>query len=125
MPNRFLVFAALNGFVVVAFGAFGAHALETRLSADMLAVWQTGVQYQMFHVVGLVAAHLLQNTAGARTASSAGWCFGGGILVFSGSLYLLALSGQTWLGMVTPLGGLAFLAGWVQLARASLQGASQ
>jgi uncharacterized membrane protein YgdD (TMEM256/DUF423 family) len=121
MPNRFLVFAALNGFIVVTLGAFGAHALEARLSVDMLAVWQTGVQYQMFHVAGLVAVHLLQQSAGAKTASSAGWCFVGGILVFSGSLYLLALSGLTWLGMITPLGGLAFLAGWVQLARAALQ----
>lgn len=122
MPNRFLVFAAINGFLVVTFGAFGAHALETRLGADMLAVWQTGVQYQMFHVAGLIAVHLLQSTAGTKKASFAGWCFVGGILVFSGSLYLLALSGQTWLGMITPLGGLAFLAGWVQLARAALQG---
>ena len=121
MPSSFLFYAACNGFLVVALGAFGAHALEAHLDVRMLEVWQTGVQYHMFHCGGLIAAHLLQQPARAALAAAAGYCFLVGMLLFCGSLYFLALSGWSWLGMVTPLGGLAFLAGWVQLARASLR----
>jgi len=121
MPKSLLFYAACNGFLVVALGAFGAHALEERLDARMLEIWQTGVQYHMFHCAGLIAAHLLQQAGRSALATAAGYCFLGGMLLFCGSLYLLALSGWLWLGMITPLGGLVFLAGWVQLARASLR----
>jgi uncharacterized membrane protein YgdD (TMEM256/DUF423 family) len=118
MKNPFLSYAAINGFVVVALGAFGAHALEARLDADMLAIFQTGVQYQMFHVIGLVAVHVLMAGGTAvRGAALAGYLFLAGIVLFSGSLYLLALTGITALGIITPLGGLCFLAAWGQLAR--------
>lgn len=118
MKAPFLFFAALNGFVVVGLGAFGAHALEARMTLEMMAVYQTGVQYQMFHVTGLLAAHLLQ-AAGwmPRSAAIAGYLFLAGIVLFSGSLYVLALTGIPALGMITPLGGLCFLAAWLQVAR--------
>jgi uncharacterized membrane protein YgdD (TMEM256/DUF423 family) len=94
----------------VALGAFGAHALKSRLSPEMLAVFETGVRYQAYHALGLLAL------AALRGPDKAGWCFVGGIVLFSGSLYLLALTGERRLGMVTPLGGLLFLAGWALFA---------
>lgn len=118
MKAPFLFFAALNGFLVVGLGAFGAHALEARMTLEMMAVYQTGVQYQMFHVTGLLAVHMLM-TAGwmPRSAALAGYLFLAGIVLFSGSLYLLALTGVPALGIITPLGGLCFLAAWLQVAR--------
>lgn len=120
MKSPFLFGAALNGFLVVALGAFGAHALESMLSADMLEVYGTAVQYHMFHAMALVAVQLLYQQGGirGRRARVAGQLFLVGIGLFCGSLYLLALSDLRWLGMVTPLGGLLFLAAWLQLARA-------
>ena len=114
--------AAALGFLAVALGAFGAHALKERLPADMMAVFQTGVQYHFYHVLalGLVAGWAARAPSAALQA--AGWCFVAGILIFSGSLYALALSGVRLLGAVTPLGGLAFLAGWASLAWAAWKG---
>ena len=106
----------MAGFLGVALGAFGAHALKTRLSPDLLAAFETGVRYQMFHVFALVAAAWGWARWPSRVFSVAGGLFLAGILIFSGSLYLLALTGARWLGAVTPLGGLAFLAGWLCLA---------
>lgn len=118
MKPDYLFFAALSGLLAVALGAFGAHALEARLSADMLEVWHTAVQYQMFHTVGLLAVHVLgREHPQLPGVSSIGALFVAGMLVFCGSLYVLALTGVRGLGMITPVGGVLFLAGWAQLAR--------
>ena len=118
----FLLAAAINGLLVVALGAFGAHALEAMLTPAAMSTWQTGVQYQMFHTVGLVVVYLLQGRNAHSHAHYAGYAFIVGILLFSGSLYVLALSGLRWLGLLTPLGGLAFIAGWFLLARECRKG---
>ena len=110
--SRLIGLGAVFAFLGVALGAFGAHALRDRLSADMMAVYQTGVQYQMIHALALVALGAQERVSGKVT----GWLFLVGIVVFSGSLYALALSGVKAFGAVTPLGGVAFLAGWVVLA---------
>jgi uncharacterized membrane protein YgdD (TMEM256/DUF423 family) len=114
MHPLFLGLGALAALVAVALGAFGAHALRDRLAPDALAVFEVGVRYHMYHALALLAVA----AAHARwpAAAVAGWLFVAGIVVFSGSLYLLAWSGARWLGAVTPLGGLAFLAGWLWLA---------
>lgn len=113
MAQLSLAFAAVSGLLAVAFGAFGAHALRARLDASALDVFETAVQYQFYHALALfgVALLLLQFPASPLLRSSA-WLFLLGILVFSGSLYLLSLTGVRWLGAITPLGGLAFIAGW-------------
>jgi uncharacterized membrane protein YgdD (TMEM256/DUF423 family) len=114
----------LFGFVAVAAGAFGAHALKDRLPADLLAIFETGARYQLAHAVALLFAALLAargGTAGGR-ARVAGWLFVAGIVVFSGSLYALAWSGVRAWGAVTPIGGVAFLAGWAVLAWAVARG---
>lgn len=116
MDRRFLYLGALFGGLAVAAGAFGAHALRDDLSAEMLAVFETGARYQMYHSLALVAVALVRPTLPGRLTATAGWCFVFGILFFSGSLYLLSLTGIPWWGAVTPLGGVAFLAGWGCLA---------
>ena len=122
MDKLFFALGALFAFIGVAAGAFGAHGLKNRLTPDMLAVFEVGVRYQMYHALGLLAvAWAISRWPGALT-SAAGWLFVAGIIVFSGSLYVLSLSGIRWLGAVTPLGGLAFLAGWLCLAWAALRG---
>lgn len=119
MDRTFLLLAAIGGFLAVALGAFGAHALRSRLSPDMLAVFETGVRYQMYHVLALLLIAAIMPRLGGWLVVTAGWCFVGGIVLFSGSLYLLALTGVTMLGAITPIGGLAFLAGWACLAIAA------
>jgi uncharacterized membrane protein YgdD (TMEM256/DUF423 family) len=116
MKYPYLFFAAVNAFLVVALGAFGAHALEGRINVVMLDVYQTAVQYQMFHTTAFIATHLLTRElpGSARTIAR---LFIAGITLFSGSLYLLAITSMTWLGMITPIGGILLLAGWFQLAR--------
>lgn len=115
----FFVAGALFALVGVAAGAFGAHGLRSILPADLLDVFETGVRYQMYHSFALlIAAMLIPRTAGSL-AQVAAWLFVAGILIFSGSLYLLALTGVRWLGAITPLGGVAFLAGWSCLAVAA------
>lgn len=107
--------------VAVALGAFGAHALKTQLAADALAVWQTAVQYHAWHALGLFGIGLwLQHAPEKRALRAAAWLLLGGIVLFSGSLYALALTGVRGLGVITPVGGLAFIAGWVVLAKAAL-----
>jgi uncharacterized membrane protein YgdD (TMEM256/DUF423 family) len=108
--------AAAAGFLGVAFGAFGAHALRARLSPDMLAVFETGVRYQMYHAFAMCAAAWAFARWQRRVFVVSAGLFAAGILIFSGSLYLLALTGVRWLGAITPAGGLAFLAGWLCLA---------
>jgi uncharacterized membrane protein YgdD (TMEM256/DUF423 family) len=122
MDKTFLFVGALAGFLAVAFGAFGAHGLRGRLTPDMLAVFETGVRYQMYHALALllVAAVMPRDAVhGAKAIAAAGWLFVAGIVLFSGSLYLLAVTGVTVLGAITPIGGVAFLAGWALLAFAS------
>ena len=115
MDRTFLVIGALAGFLGVAFGAFGAHGLRSRLTPEMLAVFETGVRYQLFHALTLLVVALGLARADGVALRLAGWCFAAGILVFSGSLYALALTGVRSWGAVTPIGGLAFLAGWALL----------
>jgi len=115
-----LTLAALLMFVAVAAGAFGAHALRTRLAPDMTAVWQTAVQYHAWHALGLAIVGLLTIHVPERAGLAlAGWLFIAGIVLFSGSLYAMALTGLRGLGAITPIGGAAFLAGWLALAWAA------
>jgi uncharacterized membrane protein YgdD (TMEM256/DUF423 family) len=116
MFRKFLMLGSANAFLAVALGAFGAHVLKERLSSDMLAVFQTGVQYQMYHALALILVAILSKQLPNNLAFGwSGWLFFVGIVLFSGSLYALSLSGVTILGAITPLGGLAFLAGWFKL----------
>jgi len=115
-----LSLAALLLFAAVGLGAFGAHALKARLAPDMQAIWQTAVQYHAWHALGLLAVGLFtMQRPDAPGASLAAWLFVAGIVLFSGSLYALALSGVRGLGAVTPFGGVAFLAGWLAFAWAA------
>ena len=117
--KTFVILGSLSAFTGVALGAFGAHGLKARVSPEMLTVWQTGVQYHLVHALGLlligILCHLLPEAAQIRTA---GWLLLLGTLLFSGSLYLMTLSGVRGLGMITPLGGVAFLFGWLLLVLA-------
>ena len=111
--ERFILYAAINGFLVVAFGAFGAHGLEAILSEASLGTWNTAVLYQMFHVVALILSALLCYLFPAsKSFSRSGYAFQIGIVLFSGSLYLLALTGISFFAYITPIGGVAFLIGW-------------
>ncbi len=111
MTRRYLMFAAVNGFIVVVLGAFGAHALEARLGADLLETWHTAVQYQMFHTIGLLTvAGLASKQTATTTLQWSGRLFAAGLLLFCGSLYVLALTGIRVLGAITPIGGVAWLA---------------
>ena len=116
MDKAFALAGALSAFIAVAAGAFGAHALRARLPADLLAVFETGARYQMYHALALLAVAWASNHWPGTPLRLAGWLFIGGTLLFSGSLYVLALTGARWLGAITPLGGLLFLAGWAALA---------
>ena len=120
MQRTFLLAGALAGLVGVGFGAFGAHGLRGRLSAEMLGVFETGVRYQMYHALALMALAALSDRLNGRLIEAAGWLFIAGIVVFSGSLYVLAVTGVTVLGAITPIGGVAFLAGWACLVLATL-----
>lgn len=116
MTKLFLVLASLNGFLAVSLGAFAAHALRNRLTPEMLNTFQTGVQYHMYHAlalfgVGILSLHFPNNSL----TRAAGYLFMLGIILFSGSLYTLSLTGVRWLGAITPLGGVAFLAAWACL----------
>jgi uncharacterized membrane protein YgdD (TMEM256/DUF423 family) len=120
MPSTaklFIVLGALAGAAGVALGAFGAHALKARLAPDALAVWQTAVQYHFWHALGLLAVGIVALGLPASTPLKwAGWLMVAGLVLFSGSLYVLTLSGARWLGAVTPFGGIAWIAAWLLLA---------
>jgi uncharacterized membrane protein YgdD (TMEM256/DUF423 family) len=117
MAKIYLLIAAINGFLAVMLGAFGAHGLKQKLSADMLAVYQTGVQYHFYHTLALFGvALLMMQLPQSLTLRWSALLFSIGIIIFSGSLYVLAISGIRWLGAITPIGGVVFLAGWVLLA---------
>jgi uncharacterized membrane protein YgdD (TMEM256/DUF423 family) len=116
MTRTFATLACLLAFLAVAAGAFGAHALRARLTPELLAVWETAARYEMYHALALLGVAWALDRWPGRPAVIAGWLFIVGIVLFSGSLYVLSISGVRWLGAITPLGGLAFLAGWVFLA---------
>lgn len=116
-----LVLGAAFGLLAVALGAFGAHALRDRLAPDLLNIFETGARYQMYHALALLLVAALWDRLAPRLAAAAAWSFALGIVVFSGSLYALALSGVRALGAVTPLGGAAFLVGWTCLLFGALR----
>ncbi|MFD2707171.1 DUF423 domain-containing protein [Salibacterium lacus] len=116
MWKIFVILGALNAAVAVGFGAFGAHGLEGKLSDRLMGVYQTGVQYHIMHALGLLAIGLVAAYAGGSAFIMwAGWLLFAGILIFSGSLYTMAFTGISWLGAITPIGGTAFIAGWILL----------
>lgn len=122
MAKYFFIAGALSAFVAVALGAFAAHGLKSRLGADLLAVFEVGVRYQMYHAFGLLAVAWAATRWPGALVVAAGWLFLAGTLLFSGSLYILAVSSVRWVGAITPLGGLAFLAGWLCLAWGAWKG---
>ena len=122
VDRLFAALGALSGFLAVAAGAFGAHALRTRLSTDLLAAFETGARYQMYHALALLAVAWMLGRWPGPWPARAGWLFLAGTVLFSGSLYALALTGVRSLGAITPLGGAAFLAGWVCLTLGATRG---
>ena len=112
----FLFLGSLSGLLAVAAGAFGAHALRQRLPSDMLSIFETGARYQMYHALALLAVALAASIRESPAIHLAGWCFVAGTVLFSGSLYLLAFTETRIIGAITPLGGIAFLLGWLSLA---------
>jgi uncharacterized membrane protein YgdD (TMEM256/DUF423 family) len=119
MDRLFFVIGSLSALLGVALGAFGAHALKARLGADMLATFEVGVRYQMYHALALLAVGWACTRWPGPMVTASGWLFVAGIVLFSGSLYVLSLTGMRWLGAVAPLGGLALLAGWLCLGWAA------
>ncbi|GIP38392.1 UPF0382 membrane protein YwdK [Paenibacillus sp. J31TS4] len=117
MKKTFLILGSLNGFLAVALGAFAAHGLKGTIPDKLLASFETGTDYQMYHALAIVLVALLSLRIGeARELVWSGWLLFLGIVLFSGSLYVMALTQVTWLGIITPFGGVSFLAGWVMLA---------
>lgn len=121
MGGRFLALGAFSGLIAVALGAFAAHALRARLDAALLATFETGARYQMYHALALLAVGLLAERAPTRLLATSGLLFVAGTILFSGSLYALALTGARGFGAITPFGGVAFLLGWLCLALAALR----
>jgi len=117
MAKLFITLGSLSGMLAVMFGAFGAHALKSRMDDYALGVYETAVQYHFYHSFALLAVGIIALSApDSVMLKSSGWLFFIGLLIFSGSLYVLSLTGMRWLGAVTPLGGLAFIGGWACLA---------
>lgn len=119
-----LMIGGASGFLAVTAGAFGAHGLKGKLAPDMLEVFETAAKYQMYHALALLAVGCLGRTGITSGLALAGWSFLIGTILFSGSLYLLAVSGHKWLGAITPLGGLAFLVGWFAIAAGAWRAAN-
>ncbi len=113
---------ALLGFIGVAAGAFGAHAIRERVSVERLDNWKTAADYQLWHALATIAAGLIAVRWASGSAAAAGWCFVAGVVVFSGSLYGLALTDRRKLGAITPIGGVLFLVGWALLVVAAIRG---
>jgi uncharacterized membrane protein YgdD (TMEM256/DUF423 family) len=122
MERFFAIAGAIASLTGVAVGAFGAHGLRGRLTPADLEIFETGVRYHMYHALGLFAVAWVASRWPSGTANWAGWLLIVGIVVFSGSLYTLVLTGQRWLGAVTPIGGVALIAGWAALAWAVYRG---
>ncbi len=113
IKTNFLLISSVAAFTAVAFGAFGAHGLKTHLTPELMAVYQTAVDYHMWHALGLgLIGAWMHRIPQSQLLHWAGWIMLSGIFLFSGSLYLLAITGHKWLGMITPFGGLAFLVAW-------------
>lgn len=121
MDRLFFALGSASALMAVAAGAFGAHGLRSRLTPDLLAVFETGARYQMYHALALLAAAWALTRWPGPWPARAGWLFLAGTILFSGSLYALALSGVRWLGAITPFGGAAFLAGWACLLLGALR----
>lgn len=119
MERLFVGLGASSALISIAAGAFGAHALRTRLNPESLTIFETAARYQVYHALGLLAAAWAVTRWPGTLPHWAGWLFVIGTVLFSGSLYALALTGTRWLGLITPLGGVAFLAGWLCLALSS------
>ena len=117
-----IALGALNAALAVGAGAFAAHGLRDRLDARALEVFETAARYQMYHAVAIILAGIIATSGVTRGAQTAGWIFQAGIVLFSGSLYVLALTGIKGLGAITPLGGVAFLAGWLWLGWTAWRG---
>jgi uncharacterized membrane protein YgdD (TMEM256/DUF423 family) len=118
MGKTWLLIGSIMGFLSVAGGAFGAHALKARVSTEMIEVFTTGTRYLMLHAVALLAVGVLADRMAGTSLSVAGWTFTVGTLIFTGSLWVLAGTGTRWLGAITPIGGLTLLVGWAALAMA-------
>lgn len=118
----FMISGALSGFLAVAAGAFGAHALRQRLTPEQLGVFETAARYQMYHALALLAVAWAAGQRPSAAIHFCGWLFIAGTVLFCGSLYVLSLTGIRWLGAITPIGGVAFLLGWLSLAWAFLAG---
>ena len=116
MERVFLIIGALSACIGVAAGAFAAHGLKSRMSIEMLSIFEVGVRYQMYHAFALFVTTWVLSKWPSLLITAGGWLFVVGTLLFSGSLYLLCVSGIRWLGAITPFGGLAFLAGWICIA---------
>ncbi len=116
MDRFFFIIGSLSAFLAVALGAFAAHGLRSKLEPEMLNVFEVGVRYQMYHALALLAVAWASARWPGSSINAAGWLFIAGTIIFSGSLYLLSLTGIRWLGAITPIGGLAFLLGWLLLA---------
>jgi uncharacterized membrane protein YgdD (TMEM256/DUF423 family) len=123
MDRLFFILGAIFAFLAVALGAFGAHSLQGSFAPGMADVYETGVRYHFYHALGLLAVAFAVGRWPKSAAPIAGWLFVAGIVLFSGSLYLLSITGTRVLGAITPLGGLAFLAGWAILAWAAYSAA--
>ncbi|HEX6925866.1 MAG TPA: DUF423 domain-containing protein [Longimicrobiaceae bacterium] len=121
MDRRFWILGCVFALLAVAAGAFGAHALRDRLPQSLLSIYETAARYQMYHALALLFTAQIHAVWPGRLTRGAGWLFTTGIVLFSGSLYVLSMTGITWLGAITPLGGVAFLAGWASLAFAALR----
>jgi len=116
MDRLFFIVGSLSGFIGVAFGAFAAHALKVRMEPELLASFEVGVRYQMYHAFALLTVGWAHTRWPGAILNASGWLFVAGTVLFSGSLYVLCLSGVRWVGAITPIGGCALLAGWLCLA---------
>ena len=122
MARWWLLIASIAGFLGVAGGAFGAHALKARISEQMLANFHTGTRYLMVHAVALLVVGVLAGRENVGDLAAVGWCFTVGMVIFTSTLWIMALTGQRWLGAVTPIGGTALIIGWLAFAMAAAKG---